>query len=129
MILIQQWVKVASLYVEEKSEIWFESYMCNRESVVNWDEFSRAVCNRFGNKDDVVEEFNKLVHESSVNEYVKKFEELKSFMHDLNSLLPKFFSFVSGLKEDLKHMLKILKPISLMTSFKQAKCRKNQTML
>jgi len=45
------------------------------------------VCNRFGNKDDVVEQFNKIVHESSVNEYVKKFEELKSIMHALNSSL------------------------------------------
>lgn len=102
--------------------------MCNKESVVNWDEFSRAVCNRFGNKDDVVEEFNKLVHESSVDEYVKKFEELKSLMHDLNSLLPKIFSFVSGLKEDLKHMLKILKPISLMTCVERIKrcCSKKE---
>jgi hypothetical protein len=90
------------------------------------------VCNRFGNKDDVVEQFNKIVHESSVNEYVKKFEELKSIMHALNSSLLEsyyIFNFVSELNKDIKPMLKILKLISLMTSFKQSKCRKNQTML
>lgn len=45
-------------------------------------------------------------------------------MHALNSSLPEFYyisSFVSGLKEDIKLMLKILKPMALMTTFKQAK--------
>jgi len=92
--------------------------------MMSWDEFSGVMCNRFGSKDDIMEKFNKLVQKDSVDEYVKKFEELKSLMHALNSSLPESYyisGFVSGLKEDIKPMLKILKPMTLMTTFKQVK--------
>jgi hypothetical protein len=55
---------------------------------------------------------------------VERFDELKSLMHSLNSLLPELYyisSFISGLKEDIKPMLKILKPGALMVAFDQAK--------
>jgi type II secretory pathway component PulJ len=58
----------------------------------------------------VVEEFNKLAQNKSVNEHVERFEELKSLMNALNRSLPKLYyisSFASGLKDDV--MLKILK--------------------
>jgi hypothetical protein len=48
-------------------------------------------------------------------------------MHSLNSLLPESYyisSFISGLKEDIKPMSKILKPVTLMTTFDQAKWQK-----
>jgi hypothetical protein len=73
-----------------------------------------------------VEEFNKLTQKGGIEEYVERFEELKSLMHSLNSLLPESYyisSFISGLKEDIKPMLKILKPGTLMTTFDQAKWR------
>lgn len=55
------------------------------------------------------------MQEGSVDEYVEKFKELKS---------PESYyisSFVSGLKEDIKPMLKILKPMALTIAFEQAK--------
>ena len=94
------------------------------ERMISWDEFSRVVCNRFCSKDDIMEKFNKVVQKGNMDEYVKKFEELKSLMHALNSSLPEsyyIFSFVSGLKGDIKPMLKMLKPMTLMTTFKQVK--------
>ena len=48
---------------------------------------------------------------------MKKFEELKSLMHALNSSLPESYyisSFVNGLKEDIKPILKILKPVTFV---------------
>ena len=120
----QRWVELASLYLEGKEEIWFKGYMCGVEGVVDWEEFSGAICSRFGNRTDIVEEFNKLMQEGDVDEYVERFEELKSLMHSLNSLLPESYyisSFISGLKEDIKPMLKILKPVTLMIAFDQAK--------
>jgi hypothetical protein len=42
----------------------------------------------FDDRDDIMKEFNKLVQEGCVDEYVEKFEELKSLMHVLNPLLP-----------------------------------------
>jgi hypothetical protein len=120
----QQWVEIASLYLEGKAEIWFEGYMCGLDVSLEWEEFSKAICSRFGSRDDIVEEFNKLTQEGGMEEYVERFEELKSLMHSLNPLLPESYyisSFISGLKEDIKPMLKILKPGTLMTAFDQAK--------
>jgi len=120
----QQWVELASLYLEGKAEIWFEGYMCRMEGIIDWEEFSGAICSRFGNRTDIVEEINKPMQESDVDEYVKRFKELKSLMHSLNSLLPKSYyisNFISGLKEDSKLMLKILKLVTLMIAFDQVK--------
>jgi hypothetical protein len=110
--------------LEGKAEIWFEGYMCELDVSLEWEEFSRAIYSRFGNGDDIVEEFNKLTQEGGMEEYVERFEELKSLMHSLNPLLPESYyisRFISGLKEDIKPMLKILKPDTLMTTFDQAK--------
>jgi hypothetical protein len=94
------------------------------EVSLEWEEFSRVICSRFGSREDIVEEFNKLTQEGGIEEYVERFDELKSLMHSLNSLLPELYyisSFISGLKEDIKPMLKILKPGALMVAFDQAK--------
>jgi hypothetical protein len=55
-----------------------------------------------------------------VDDYVEKFEELKSLMSALNPSLPEsyyIFSFISGLKDDIKPMLKILKPLNVLMAF------------
>lgn len=62
--------------------------MCGSEFIAGFDEFYRVVCKMFDDRDDIMKEFNKLVHEGCVDEYVEKFEELKSLMHVLNPLLP-----------------------------------------
>jgi hypothetical protein len=59
--------------------------MCGVEDNLDWEEFLGAICSRFGNKADIVEEFNKLTQKGGIEEYVKRFEELKSLMHLLNS--------------------------------------------
>lgn len=74
LISIQQWVEITSIYLKRKTQIWFEGYICNIERMINQDEFSRAVCNRFGSRDDMVQEFNELVQEGNVYEYVVKIE-------------------------------------------------------
>lgn len=73
---------------------------------------------RFGNMKDV-EKFNKLVQEE-VEEYVDRFDELKFLMCALNpSMLEAYYisSFLSGLKEYIRPMLKILKPATPMQAF------------
>lgn len=122
--LFQQWVKLAYLYLEGKAKIWFEGYIYGVEYSIDWEEFLGAICNRFGNKANIVEEFNKLTQEGGIEEYIERFEELKSLIHSLNLLLLESYyisSFISGLKKDIKPMLKILKPMILMTTFDQAK--------
>jgi hypothetical protein len=78
-----------------------------------WEEFSQDLYRRFRNKDDIVKEFNKLIQDRNVDDYIERFEELRSLMGALNPLLPESYyvsSFISGLKDEIKPMLKILKP-------------------
>jgi len=44
----QQWVELASLYLEGKTEIWFEGYVCGVEDNLDWEEFLGAIYSRFG---------------------------------------------------------------------------------
>ena len=64
----------------------------------------------FGSKKDVVEEFNRLVQDKIVEECMEKFEELKSLMNVFDPSLPESYyisTFLSGLKGDIRPMLKI----------------------
>jgi len=72
---------------------------------------------RFDGREDVVEEFNKLVQHRSVEEYVEKFEEIKSLMNALNPTLPETYyisSLLGVMKDGIRPMLKILKPATLI---------------
>jgi hypothetical protein len=62
-----------------------------------------------------MEEFNKLVQDKYMEEYLEKFEKCKSFMNTLN-LHESYYisSFIHGLKKNIKLMLKTLKPTILM---------------
>jgi hypothetical protein len=71
---------------------------------------------RFDNKEDVVEEFNKLAQNKNMEEHVKKFKELKDLMNALNPLAYYILIFLSGLKDDIRSTLKILKPATLIPS-------------
>jgi hypothetical protein len=71
-----------------------------------------------------VEEFNKLIQDRSVDDYIERFEELRSLMSALNpSLIESYYvsSYISGLKEDIKLMLKIMKPSNVLMAFEQAR--------
>ena len=76
------------------------------------------VCNRFkeelGNK--VVEDFHRLQQWGSVDDYLEKFEELKSLMLQKTPVLPDDYfiaSFIAGLKPHLKAFVKALNPLTL----------------
>jgi len=63
-----------------------------------------------------------LTQDQRVDGYVKRLEELK-FLINVHSLLESYYilSFISGLRKDVKPILKIHKPIILVQAFKQAK--------
>lgn len=87
--------------------------------MVRWEDFTKTLFMRFGHMKDV-EKFNKLVQEKEVEEYVERFDELKSLMCALNpSILEAYYisSFLSGLKEYIRLMLKLLKPATPTQDF------------
>ena len=59
--------------------------------------------------------------EDSVKEYHEKFEELKPLMLVKNRNLDENYfisNFISGLKEDIKPMIRMMKPTTLIEAFK-----------
>ena len=63
-----------------------------------------------------MDEFNKLKQRGTIHEYQLKFEELKSLMLHMNPYLKeKYFvlSFISELSDNLRSMVKMMRPRSL----------------
>ena len=81
--------------------------------------------NRFGKTGgvDFQEEFNKLSQTGGLMEYVEKFEELKALILCKNSSLGEGYfmtSFIYGLKGELKPMVRLMKPQTLMHAIEVA---------
>jgi hypothetical protein len=58
---ICQWVEIAFIYLEGRAKVWFEGYIHNNKDVANQDDFMKGICMRLDSKENVVEEFNKLI--------------------------------------------------------------------
>lgn len=117
-------MELIELYMEGKADIWFQSYKAVK-GVVGWEEFTNALVKRFGKKGglDEQEEFNKLVQVTSVLDYVERFEELKSLLLCRNKNLDEAYfvsSFKSGLKSELKPMVRLMKPKTLLDAIEIA---------
>ena len=89
-------------------------------------EFSERLCERFRERRmlDTIEEFNKLKQVGDVGSYLRRFEELRSLMssHDLH-LTEAYFvsSFLNGLSEDLRPMVKMIRPRTVEQATESAK--------
>ncbi|VFQ72987.1 unnamed protein product [Cuscuta campestris] len=120
-------VDLASLYMTGKAEMWYSSYTIGRNNIM-LEDFVVDLCARF--KDELgsklVEEFNKLQQGGNLEEYVDKFEELKSCMLMKNPLLPPkhmLDSFIGGLKPHLKAYVRAFKPESLAEAIEYTRCQ------
>ncbi|XP_039044642.1 uncharacterized protein LOC120184185 [Hibiscus syriacus] len=120
-----QKLEIAAMYFTGKAEVWFDGYIM-KKSRVTWHEFVSDMCHRFADKGyiDVIDEFNKLTQLSSVEEYEAQFEELQPYLLQINPELgDEYFvsSFLSGLKEELKHKVKVLEPKTVAEAARKAK--------
>ncbi|XP_020550197.1 uncharacterized protein LOC110012122 [Sesamum indicum] len=112
-----QKVPLASIYMQGKAEVWYQGYTQKKE-FNSWDELVADVLGRFEDlhSERVMADFNRLLHETTVNAYLEKFEELKDQMLIFNrNLGEEFFmlKFISGLKEEVKSFVSIFNPTSL----------------
>ncbi|KAL4297353.1 hypothetical protein GQ457_12G009450 [Hibiscus cannabinus] len=124
-ILDEHRLDMASMYLVGRAESWFDGYIMQKPRIL-WPEFATDLCLRFCDKasTDIIEEFNKLTQTGSVEQYQEKFEELPPFMLLHNSSLGDVYflsSFISGLKEEIRHRIKVQQPSSLSAAFRQAK--------
>ena len=120
-----QKVDLASLHMIEKAECWVTSYLAVRKGV-DWSDFVIDVNARF--KDDysrnVVEKFNKLQQDGSLEQYIDDFETLKSLMMQDNHDLPEAYmldSFIGGMKPAVKPLVKAFKPTSITQAIEYAR--------
>ncbi|KAL2228382.1 UNVERIFIED_CONTAM: hypothetical protein Sindi_1817900 [Sesamum indicum] len=108
---------MASIYMQGKAELWYQGYV-QRKEFHTQDELVVSVLERFEDLDSerVMTEFNKLHHETTVNAYLERFEELKDQMLIFNKNLQEDFfvmKFISGLKEEVKSFVSTCGPTSL----------------
>ncbi|KAL4348542.1 hypothetical protein GQ457_17G027610 [Hibiscus cannabinus] len=103
-----QKMDLVAMHLEGKAETWFDGYIifCDRAYT------------------DIIEEFNKLVQRTTVDEYQERFEELKPYIIQQNPYQEETYfvsSFLSGLKEELRYRVKINQPGSLNEAYRLAK--------
>ncbi|XP_060210958.1 uncharacterized protein LOC132637972 [Lycium barbarum] len=116
----------ASIHVRDRVDVWLDSYIVNNRGRITWAKFCVEVCRRFGNvrPQDIVDEFNKIMQAGSVDRYQEKFEELTSYMSIINPLLNEAHfvsSFISGLRPELKPLVKLANPLTIMDAYETAK--------
>lgn len=104
-------VGIAKMYLKGKADIWFHGFITNHP-----------------NTDEVIEVFSKLRQKETIAEYQEQFEELKSRVMLALPHLPESYYisiFTSGLREEIKSMVKIIKLSTLAKAFEVALLQEN----
>ncbi|XP_027062727.1 uncharacterized protein [Coffea arabica] len=114
-------IEITEMYLEGKADKWFQGVKIERPRL-GWEEFEDLLCRRFNDQTckDIVEEFNKLQQVGTIDDYQERFEELKPLMMIKNRNLDENYfisSFISGLKEEIKLVVRMLKPTTLSEAF------------
>lgn len=122
----EQRVTMATAYLDDTADAWYQSWRQSEGGWVTWTKFSNELCGRFGERNlaDTVEEFNKLKQQGSVEDYLRRFEELKALIGAAHPSLPESYfvsSFISGLRDDLRFVVKMLGPVSVRQAAKKAR--------
>ncbi|XP_021653075.2 uncharacterized protein LOC110644554 [Hevea brasiliensis] len=92
----------------------------------SWKDFEKDLCRRFGEDglEDVVEEIMKMRQEGTVEEYQDKFEDRRIRLERVMPNLGEAYflsAFVGGLRDDIRPMVRMMKPTTLFHDFEIAK--------
>ncbi|KAF5190358.1 hypothetical protein FRX31_020067 [Thalictrum thalictroides] len=109
-----QMVLFASLHLEGRAETWFHSTYDEYDKI-QWLDFIEAIRSRFSTEaqEIIIGDFNKLEQISTVADYQNRFEELKALVLLKNKHLKEEYfvdSFISGLKDEIKHQVQMFHP-------------------
>ncbi|CAL1413314.1 unnamed protein product [Linum trigynum] len=118
-------VELASVFLERKADVWFKGWSVEHEDWL-WGEFVAELVRRFEDVSmgGVVGEFNKLRQRGSLLDYQEKFDDLRSQMIAYNPAFTEDYfisSFISGLEDELRPVVTMLRPQSLSQAYLMAK--------
>jgi hypothetical protein len=121
-----QRVPIAYFHMEGKALQWY-NWLMESGTVRSWEEFVVALKVRFAasDYDDPVGAFTKLHQTSTVDEYQSQFEVLSNRIPGLTEDF-RVSSFVSGLKEEVRLMVTMLKPETLPKAFGLARLQEQE---
>lgn len=125
-------VALAQIYLDGKADQWYQGFQ-EEVGIIGWDRFVKEILARYDGVDqDPYEEFKKLKQVNSVSEYQDEFDRLKSILVARNGHYSEEFSvsnFVSGLRHEIKYMVKLLKPTTLADTISLAKMQESSLVL
>ncbi|XP_012857031.1 PREDICTED: uncharacterized protein LOC105976303 [Erythranthe guttata] len=128
----KQKVTLAGLNFEGRAAVWF-SHLLQQGSDYTWDQFVGLVAARFEELKEakVLSELMKLKVTTSLEDYISRFEELKSYLMMFNTRVydEEFFMtcFESGLPEDNQQFSSLFEAKNLQQAFDQT--RKQEALL
>ncbi|RVW59679.1 Transposon Tf2-8 polyprotein [Vitis vinifera] len=114
-------VLLASFHMEGKALVWFQDIEA-AGGISSWEGFVRALQTRFGSSpyEDPMEALIRLKQTSTVENYKSQFEALSNQLRGLAESY-KLSCFLSGLREDIRFMVRMLNPSNLHIAFGLAK--------
>ncbi|CAB4282646.1 unnamed protein product [Prunus armeniaca] len=109
-------VKMVSFHLDSEALQWYQWEEC-ASSLSKWEDFTRAFCREFGSHgfEDFAESLFKLHQTGPLKDYIVEFRCLATQIRDL-SLTFQLSCFIGGLREELNHDVKLLRP----TTFHEA---------
>ncbi|XP_019228862.1 PREDICTED: uncharacterized protein LOC109209954 [Nicotiana attenuata] len=127
----QQKLEAVVLHLNGRAESWYFSYQLSR-GIVRWSDFIEEICKRFNDSDNsnlkLLGEFKRVEQKGTVNEYLERFEDLKVWVLIKYPAIPEEFFlgfFIEGLKEEIRHTVKMLDPYSLSHAVEKAIHKEN----
>lgn len=117
---LYQRIRMASFHMEGEALVWFQD-ADEAGQFPTWDSFLQALQTRFGPAyDDPMESLMKLRQSSTVGDYTAQFEALSNRLRGLSEA-NRLSCFLSGLKDEIRLPLRMLKPQNLVAAFGLAK--------
>ncbi|KAI9194652.1 hypothetical protein LWI28_007966 [Acer negundo] len=106
-------VKMVSFHLDREFLQWYQWEDCAKTLPV-WEDFTKAFCREFRSQgfEDYAESLFKLRQTSSLRDYVSEFRRLATRIKNLSPTF-RLSCFIGGLKEELKHDVKLLRPATV----------------
>ncbi|KAI5335305.1 hypothetical protein L3X38_025438 [Prunus dulcis] len=106
-------VKMVSFHLDIEALQWYQWEEC-ASSLSKWEDFTRAFCREFGSHgfEDFAESLFKLRQTGPLKDYIAEFRRLATRIRDLKPTF-RLSCFIGGLKEELKHDVKLLRPATV----------------